>query len=270
MKPLAPLPLVTTVLSFDFDGTLHVPDETPPVPREFFELIRRLRGEHAISWGINTGRSLPLAVEGFQEGGFPFAPDWVVAREREIYYPKAVGGWAPHHEWNHACEKQLHALFKEARPLLDAVRRMIEEYTGAQWIAMDGEPAGAISRTEDEMDWIVHKMGPLVADEPRLGWQRNSIYLRFGHRNFHKGSCLSEVARHYDLGAPRCFAIGDSHNDLEMLDPAHARMLACPGNAVDEVKQQVAHRGGYVAEAQHGAGVIEALGHYFRFAKTPG
>lgn len=263
MKPLDPLPLVTTVLSFDFDGTLHVPYETPPVPYEFFEVLRALRRDHAICWGINTGRDLPLAVEGFQESGFPFLPDWLVAREREIYYPNASGGWSPNHEWNHHGDKQLHALFRDARPVLDAVRRMIEEYTGAEWISMDGEPAGAIARTEEEMDWIAEKMLPLVADEPRLGWQRNSIYLRFGHREFHKGTCLREVARHYDLGAPRCFAIGDSHNDLEMLDPAYARMVACPANAVAEVKQQVAEHGGYVAEARHGTGVIEALRHYF-------
>jgi HAD superfamily hydrolase (TIGR01484 family) len=263
MKPLDPLPLVTTVLSFDFDGTLHVPDDTPPVPREFFDLIRRLREDHAISWGINTGRSLPLALEGFRESGFPFAPDWVVAREREIYFPGPAGGWLPHTEWNRVCEKQLHTLFKEARPVLEAVRRMIEEYTGAQWISMEGEPAGAISRTEEEMDWIAGKMLPIVAEEPRLGWQRNSIYLRFGHRDFQKGTCLTEVARHYDLGAPRCFAIGDSHNDLEMLHPSHARMIACPSNAVEEVRQHVAQHGGYVAEASHGAGVIEALEHFF-------
>ena len=55
-----------------------------------------------------------------------------------------AGGWQAHAEWNHTCEKQLHALFREARPVLEAVRRLIEEYTGAQWIAMEGEPAGAI------------------------------------------------------------------------------------------------------------------------------
>lgn len=263
MKPLDSLSLVTTVLSFDFDGTLHVPFETPPVPYEFFEVLRDLRREHAISWGINTGRDLSLAVEGMLESGFPFMPDWLVAREREIYYPNGSGGWAAHQPWNHHCDKQIHALFREARPVLDAVRRMIQEYTGADWICMDGEPAGAIARTDEEMDWIAEKMLPLVAEEPRLGWHRNSIYLRFGHREFHKGACLTEVARRYDLGAPRCFAVGDSHNDLEMLEPQHAQMLACPANAVSEVKQQVAAHGGYVAEGRHGAGVIEALQHYF-------
>jgi hydroxymethylpyrimidine pyrophosphatase-like HAD family hydrolase len=65
------------------------------------------------------------------------------------------------------------------------------------------------------------------------------------------------------LGAPRCLAIGDSHNDLAMLDPRHAAMVGCPGNAVAEVKQHVAAIGGYVAQALHGAGVIETVRHFF-------
>jgi HAD superfamily hydrolase (TIGR01484 family) len=264
MKSLDPMPMVAAVLSFDFDGTLHTPDEVPPVPVEFFDVIRQLREEHAIVWGINTGRSLEQITEGFIESNFPFLPDWLVAREREIYFPAAGGRWQGHDEWNHACDKQIHALFKESRKLLDAVRRMIEEYTGARWMAFEGEPAGIIAHTEEEMEWIAGKIEIMLAEEPRLGWQRNSIYLRFGHRDFQKGSCLSEVARRYALGAPRCFAIGDSHNDLEMLAPEHALMAACPGNAVEAVRQHVADRGGYVAEAAHGAGVIESLRHFFK------
>ncbi len=251
------------MLSFDFDGTLHTPSEVPPVPAEFFEVIRQLRRDHAIVWGINTGRSLAQMEEGFAESAFPFLPDWLVAREREIYFPTASGRWQPHAEWNLAGEQQIADLFAESRHLLDAVRRLVEDHTGGQWLAFDGEPAGIISRTEEEMDWLVGKITTLVAGEPRLGWQHNSIYLRFGHRDFQKGSSLTEVARHHEVRAPQCFAIGDSHNDLTMLSPAHAGMAACPANAVAAVKTHVANRGGYVATAAHGAGVIESLRHFF-------
>lgn len=264
MKSLDPLPLAAAVLSFDFDGTLHAPDEVPPVPREFFEVIAQLREEHAVVWGINTGRSLDQMTEGFIESSFPFLPDWLVTREHEIHFPAASGRWQPHSEWNHAGKSQIHGLFKESRKLLDSIRRLIEEYTGARWISFDGEPAGIIAHSEEEMEWIVGKIELLAAEEPRLGWQRNAIYLRFGHREFQKGSSLSEVARHYSLDWSQCFAIGDSFNDLEMLARAHAGMAACPGNAIEEVRQHVADVGGYLAEAPHGAGVIEALRHFFK------
>ncbi len=264
MKTLPSLQAPAAVLSFDFDGTLHDPAAVPPVPAAFFALIRTLRDERQAVWGINTGRSMAYMVEGFIESRFPFLPDWVVAREREIYLPNDFGRWIPHAPWNKRCEKEVHGLFKHARKLLARIRHEVEHHTGAQWLELDGEPAGIISRTEEEMAWIVDHITPLAAAEPNLSWQRNSIYLRFGHRDFHKGSCLAEIARIYQLPAACCFAMGDSHNDLEMLDPAHAGMTACPANSVAVIREKILAGGGLVTRAIHGAGAIEALEHYFR------
>lgn len=74
MTTLPAPPSATAILSFDFDGTLHDPAESPPVPREFFDLIRKLREEQGAVWGINTGRSMPQVVEGMIESAFPFLP----------------------------------------------------------------------------------------------------------------------------------------------------------------------------------------------------
>ncbi len=251
------------VLSFDFDGTLHDPASDPPVPLGFFELIRRLREKHHALWGINTGRSMEHVIEGFHESGFPFLPDWVIAREREIFLPDLDGRWVPHAPWNKRCDKEVHGLFKRVRTLLAAIRHEVEEHTGARWIEMNGEPAGLISQTEEEMAWIVGRVEALAVGEPHLAWQRNSIYLRFGHRDFQKGSSLGEIARLHRLPVARCFAMGDSHNDVEMLDPAHAGMTACPANSVDVILEKVTSTGGLITRGVHGAGVIEALEHYF-------
>jgi hypothetical protein len=263
MKTLPPPPRPAAILSFDFDGTLHDPAADPPVPHGFFATIRHLRETRQVVWGINTGRSMHQMVEGFVESRFPFLPDWVVAREREIYFPNAFGRWIPHLPWNERCENEIHGLFRDSRVLMARIRHEVEEHTGAQWLEMEGEPAGLISRTLEEMEWIVGHIGPLMAQEPMLAWQRNSIYLRFGHRDFQKGSSLAEVARLHELDAARCFAIGDSHNDLEMLDPSHAGMNACPANAVPEIREKVATQGGLITRAAHGDGAIEALLHYF-------
>lgn len=264
MQTLPAAAVPSGLLSFDFDGTLHDPSAVPAVPTGFFHRIRRLRQAHGVIWGINTGRSLEHLVEGIEDCQFPFLPDWVVAREREIYLVDPEGKWLPHARWNRKCEAEIDQLFSEAAGLLKEIRRRIEEHTGAQWFECDGDPAGVVARTDEETDWIVRQVLPLAAVEPRLAWQRNSIYLRFGHRDFHKGSCLAEIARIHRLEASRCFAIGDSHNDLEMLDPQHAGMTACPANALPEVKSQVQAHGGIVTRAAHGDGAIEALGHYFK------
>jgi HAD superfamily hydrolase (TIGR01484 family) len=259
VRPLEACPQPGLILSFDFDGTLHNPGDSPPVPTPFFEEIRRLRETHGAVWGINTGRSMPQVVEGFIESNFPFLPDWVVAREREIFFPNDFGRFLPHKDWNSRCEKDIHKLFKKSRKVLKKVRHEIEEHTGAQYIEMDGEPAGLISRTEEEMEWIVGHIAPLIEEIPGLGWQRNSIYLRFGHKDYQKGSTLSEVARLFELDTARTFAAGDSHNDLEMLSKAHSGHAACPANAVGAIRDLIAARDGLITSAAHGHGIVEAL-----------
>jgi len=250
------------VLSFDFDGTLHDPGSSPPVEDAFFERIRALRERHGAVWGINTGRSMEHVVEGLIESRFPFAPDWVVAREREVWRPNEVGRWIGDERWNRNCAREHRRFFRKVRKLLKEIRHQIEEHTGAAWIEQADDPAGVIARTDAEMDWIVGRVRELAADEPLLGWMRNTIYLRFGHRNYQKGSSLRHVADAYGLGPERSFAIGDSHNDFEMLVPDVAEAFACPANAVTEIRDHVAHHGGYLCRAGHSAGCVEALEHF--------
>lgn len=251
------------ILSFDFDDTLHNPGGSPPVPEEFFEQIVSMREQHAVVWGINTGRSMEHVLEGLLESRFPFSPDWVVAREREIRFQNSFGRWVGDDQWNKRCAKDHKKFFKKVSKVLTAIRSEVEEHTGASWIEMEGDPAGIISRNDDEMDWIVGRIKELVSDTPLLGWQRNSIYLRFGHKNYQKGSSLRRVAERYSLGPKQSFAIGDGHNDFEMLSPDSAVRIACPANAATEVQAHVKAVGGYVATSGHGHGVIEALRHFF-------
>lgn len=148
------------------------------------------------------------------------------------------------------------------------IRREIETHTGAQWVEQTGDPAGLIARSEEEMEWIVSRVRELAVDEPLLGWQRNSIYLRFGHRQYQKGSTLVELAARHGLTPAACFAIGDSHNDFEMLAPTAAARIACPANAVPDIRAHVEAAGGYACQAPHSHGCIEALDHFFGVEDT--
>ncbi|BCX47702.1 sucrose phosphate synthase [Haloferula helveola] len=263
MRPLDLPEKPQWILSFDFDGTLHDPGGRPPVVGAFFEKITELRTERSALWGINTGRSMEHVIEGLIESRFPFAPDWVVAREREIWFPNDYGRWIGDDKWNKECEKAHRKFFRKVRKVLAAIRAEVEEHTGATWVEQAGDPAGLIARTEEEMEWILGRVTELAAPEPLLGWQRNSIYLRFGHKNYQKGSSLRRVAEGFGLGPAQSFAIGDSHNDFEMLSPESAAFIACPGNAVDEVREHVEEVGGHVCAAGHSDGCVEALRRFF-------
>ncbi|MFM2172071.1 MAG: hypothetical protein RI957_2300 [Verrucomicrobiota bacterium] len=250
------------LLCFDFDGTMHHPASTPPIADEFWDLLNRLRDDRSAVWGINTGRSLPHLIEGLEESQVPYLPDFIVAREREIFYPDTNGGWHADRDWNDACHQAIADLLGESKDLMGKIRFLVEERTGAEWLEQVGEPAGIISRTEEEMAWIVGQVESMVPATSRLGWQRNTIYLRFGHRAYQKGSSLARVTSHFGLKPSEVFAIGDSHNDIEMLHHETAAMIACPANAVEEIAAHVARQGGYLCRAPYSQGAAEAMRHF--------
>lgn len=262
MKVLAPFSESSPpqwLLSFDFDGTLVIPDEQPAVRPEFFELIEMMRDSHKTYWGINTGRSLMQVVQGLVDARFPFLPDYIIAREQEIYTPNEFGRWVGHSDWNKQCHKEHHRLFRKCRKLLAKLRQWVEAETAAVWGIQEEEPAGIVASTASEMDIIVRKIDQEIHSKPQLSYQRNGIYLRFSHHHYHKGTAMAEVARLLGLSEQDTFAIGDSHNDLDMLDLSMAELLACPANACDEVRERVQASGGYVAQGSASMGAVEAL-----------
>lgn len=259
VKTLIELDQPRWLLSFDFDGTLVVPDEHPAVAPEFFELLETMRSSHKIFWGINTGRALMQTVQGLAEARFPFLPDYIVAREREIYFPNEFSRWVAVNPWNRQCDQAHHKLFRKSRRLLKRLQKWVESETAAIWGLQHGEPAGIVASTASEMEWIVKYLDLELVNTPLLSYQRNGIYLRFSHRQYHKGSAMAEVGKLIGVDSQQTFAIGDGHNDLDMLDQSLAANLACPSNACDEVKESVRLAGGCLAEGVASRGAIEAM-----------
>jgi hydroxymethylpyrimidine pyrophosphatase-like HAD family hydrolase len=87
---------------------------------------------------------------------------------------------------------------------------------------------------------------------------RNSIYFRFSHQFYHKGACLDAISQNLGVQPAQVLVAGDHLNDLPMMERRYARYLACPANAVDEVKEKITAQGGYVARARVAEGVVEA------------
>lgn len=258
-----PLPEeIVGVLSFDFDGTLHDPESDPVTDPEFFEMIREIHDEGWV-WGVNTGRSQMQTTSGFMESKFPFLPDFLIAREREIYTPGQFGRWVSVKEWNGRSEKDHRRMFRKSRKALKEIRAYVEGETNARWVSEEGDPAGVIASSVEEMAEIISFVDPYCEESRMLGYLRNTIYMRFSHRDYHKGSSLAEVARRCGVEKDDIFAIGDGHNDLDMLDRGVADMVACPANADEDVKQHIIANGGYVCKLPTSKGVIEAMHHFF-------
>lgn len=248
----------TLLISLDFDGTLCLEDHFPKVHDSIHEALEEWSKRGAL-WLINTGRSLPHAMEGLVEAKFTTRPAFLITRERDIHSLNAFNRWVPHGSWNADAEKAHRKLFRRCRNLLKSIRRFVEDQTLASFLELPEEPAGIVASNVEEMEMICAFVDPLLKEEPDLRYERNSIYLRFSHRAYSKGTALAHLARSLGLPPEKVFAAGDNYNDLTMLDPEVAAHLACPANALPEVREHVRTSGGFCSELPGAAGVAEAL-----------
>lgn len=248
------------LLSTDFDGTLVSHYDNPPVAAELFEVLLELR-RHGVRWAVNTGRTLDHIVEGLGEFGFPLVPDFVLTSEREVFRPDENGGWMDYGDWNHRCARAHDELFANAGELIEEVWNFVRTQTAGQPID-DASGMGVIATSEQEMDRVVAFCEQVRVQIPEFHYQRNTVYLRFCHIDYSKGTALGELTRLLDISSAEIFAAGDHVNDLTMLDGRYARWTACPGNSIAEVKKTVQNSEGYVARGIASDGVVEALRHF--------
>ncbi len=254
------------ILCFDFDGTLINPEGDPVFHPSLGQMIQQLRAQGA-AWVINTGRSLSQTVQGLAQHGIFMQPDYIIAQECDIYKPGLFSKWTDFGAWNKQARKAHERFVRDHEASLLSIRQMVETQTRAQFLQGDYGELGIVATTDEELDVICSFIDTHSRQFPDIGYHRNGIYLRFSHSGYSKGTALSELARLLGLDAARCFAAGDNHNDLSMLDPRHARMIATPGNGLPPVKAHVLRHGGFVATRPASEGMIEALGHYFGGAR---
>jgi hydroxymethylpyrimidine pyrophosphatase-like HAD family hydrolase len=247
------------LISTDFDGTLIGFSADGKCSPKFAEAIVEHRDRGGL-WAINTGRSLSHAVDGILRFESPVAPDFLLTNEREVF--RWDDGWAAYGEWNDRCREQHEELFTTAMELFSEVEKMAKRQSGIQMIYEEDRPVGLVTESELLMDTFVQDIDQAALNHLDFGYQRNTVYLRFCHRDYHKGSALAELCRLEGVPVDQVFAAGDHYNDIPMLDSRYAGMVACPANAIDPVKEKVTLSQGYVSPKNWADGVADALSYY--------
>lgn len=246
------------LLSTDFDGTLVDHFAKPPVAPALFDALAELR-RRGVMWAVNTGRELAHIQEGLREFNFPLEPDFVLTAEREVFHRGPDGGWQDYGDWNERCIRAHDELFAQAGPLLHDIHEYLTTHAKAH-VIYDGERlVGLATETDEEMDRVCEFLERERTRVPGFQFMRNTIYVRFCHEAYSKGTALGELARLAKIQRDEVFAAGDHYNDVPMLDGTHAKWVACPANAVDAVKLTVSRAGGYVANGVCSEGIVEAL-----------
>ena len=255
------MPSKIRLLSTDFDGTLVAHGSDPVLDRGCMDYIEKMQ-EEGVLWAINTGRSVDLLESGLADFEFPIHPDFILTSERDVFRPSPNREkWEPFGDWNERVAREHAELFHSAESVLAEVVDFVNQKTKARllyrstrgWKVLVAENAAELERVTRFIDQAREK-------QPKFHYQRNTVYLRFCHADYHKGAALARRCPvSWRFRAKKFSRRGITINDISMLDGRYARYPACPANAIPEVKEVVKSAGGYVASKNCGAGIHEAL-----------
>jgi hydroxymethylpyrimidine pyrophosphatase-like HAD family hydrolase len=255
-------PAAKFVLCFDFDGTMVLPEADPIFHPALGQMIKQLRAQGA-AWVVNTGRTLEHTLHGLAQYGLFMEPDYLIVRECDVYRPGLLRRWTDFGSWNREARRAHRRFVREHKAFFEAVRTFLAEHTESELLEGDHGDIGIVSASISEMDRICEWIEAQRPANPDIGYQRNTIYLRFAHTRYSKGTALGELSRLLQITPAQVFAAGDNFNDLSMLDPLYAGQIACPANALPPIKTHVRGHGGYLASRPASEGMIQALAHFF-------
>lgn len=252
------------LVALDLDGTLLDPGERiQPETIEALELFVRRGGLVA----INTGRPLPAIMRIMSANGVypgrPF-PHALIAEERELYLRDGSGAFQPVQPWNDDIIAAEHALLPKAR----VIATHVEAALAAQGVvpkppneAMEDE-RGFVERhfnTRDEAELAREVAVRVLPPDVPLQVVRNNRLIALRHRDVGKGKLLRRLAALLGIPPEQVFAVGDSLNDLEMLDGQLGFKAGTVGNADPHVKAVVQAGGGPIAAQPASLGVAELI-----------
>lgn len=249
------------LLSTDFDGTLIEHPSDGRCSPDFAEVLLTHRKAGGI-WALNTGRSLEHAIEGLDIFKAPVDPDFLLTNEREIFLRSADGSWTAHNEWNTLCQERHEDLFHRAQDIIRQVCLLADSSPEITIISEGGKPIGLVTTTEKVMAEVAGFIDRQSVEFPDFSYQRNTVYLRFCHLDYHKGSSLAELCRILEIERTAVLTAGDHFNDIPMLDGRFSAYPCCPSNAIEEVRTTVLSAGGHAANRPAANGIADAW-HFF-------
>ena len=243
------------MVAVDMDWTLL--DAEKHIPAEVFEGFKKITasGGYVV---IATGRGMESASEVFLENGYPLGREGyphALTTGSHLFYLRD-GKYVPDEAWNVHVGKW----WAESRPLAKEIMDAIVPKLGGiehERVWEDGLVFTSLQDAVSVQEMIIRYMENEGIDAVYL--ERNGWGVGLSDARVGKGICLNRIARKLGLTPEEVVAIGDSNNDMPMLDGRRGFFPACPANADEEVKKIVSARQGFVATQNYGMGVAEIM-----------
>lgn len=264
-----PRSLPIALIAMDLDGTMIEPvqEYDQRILPDLLSELRRL-SQQGVICVTATGRKFSFQTDLF--GACQIGPESQVIRaimcdEREIFVADN-DAFRPLVSWNDPIRARWNTLFPITWDVLEQARTYATSqgweasFFHAQETAFSrGLPTIAcdsVVHAQYVEEWINAK---IVTEALPFQTSRNLRRVQIIDGQAGKGAALQAMTTHFDINPSQVLAIGDSHNDVSMLDGRYGFRSATVGNAETNVKDLVHSRGGYVATKSTGNGILEII-----------
>ncbi len=256
------------LIAMDLDSTLLDWNGGRPTISDSCKEALLTAARSGIQLVIATGRILREVVLELETNGLPFGnpvPNFVIALEKYCY--RVVNGEPQEDEvlasWNR--ERWAEARYVTEQIFLPNAADWLRTLTEAglsplRWV-LDTR-AGWLSLVYGDVDHA-RRVEPFLErfaqPFPEVVLNRNAMFVGLVPRNGTKGKALQFLTNYLGIPQDRVMAIGDSLNDLDMLNGEHGFFPVAVANAEPTIKAVVERAGGLLATQPASDGVAEAV-----------
>ena len=249
------------LIAMDFDNTLigHGKERISPTLLNFFEKFIQ-KGFYA---GIVTGRERWNLHETWLAHGEVWGnrfPNYLIAREAYIFRINN-GEYDELTDYNTAISEKISKTVREVASHLETILHELEKdgILIQNWFvysdfAVEIRVANDYDRAMEVIRDVLMKL-----HIKNVAVHRNVNLITIYHQSAGKGNTLNAFAQSLAIKPDEVLAIGDSLNDLSMIDSHLGFVGACVGNADDAVKQTVLKNGGYVGKGVAFEGILDII-----------
>jgi len=246
------------LIATDLDSTLTCEGAISPQVKDF---ILEIMGQ-GIKIGIASGRRLSdvrgiISRNGLKWGN-PF-PSFVISQERFILTPEGKD-FKGAEIWNYKRRKETEKLISFILLRLPKwlINLSLQGLKPQHWVIESDNNLilqyEDLEKAEKTREFIKKWVGKISSILVRRRYIWVEVTLPLG-----KGTALNHLANILNFHSAEVLAIGDSANDLDMLNGRLGFSSAVVANAEPKVKEVVLKSGGYVASKTCGEGLVEII-----------
>ena len=252
------------MIAMDYDWTLlDYSGQEPFIGRETIDLINRFINAGGYA-GIVSGRQYWDFRGEFKSMGFPWAkkfPNYIIGREAYIYEVDGLN-YTEFSEHNAKMHEKITALTRKMTAYMEEIFEMYEKNNiHVTNFFVYGDFAVEIHTVKEDAQKAMELLSEFVKKKEitDAAVHRNGVMVTVYSKHAGKGNTLLAAAKNFGIKPDEVLAIGDSFNDITMIDGKYGFVGACVGNAEEKIKETVKAGGGYIGNGTAYKGVADIL-----------